>query len=95
MAVIYLAGPMSGIPMFNRPAFNLEAYRLNNQGHSVLNPAMLPDGLTQAQYMSICLPMVITADEVRMLSGWGNSSGAIAEHALALKLCKEITYQKE
>jgi hypothetical protein len=92
---IYIAGPMSGYPMFNRPAFNLEAYRLDGLGYAVINPATLPDGLSQTQYMSICIPMVIAADEVRILSGWQKSPGAIAEHALAEKLGKVISYQNE
>lgn len=47
MAKIYIAGPMSGLPNFNRDAFNLEAERLHTLGHIALNPAILPDGLEQ------------------------------------------------
>ncbi|HED2900646.1 TPA: DUF4406 domain-containing protein, partial [Citrobacter freundii] len=52
---IYIAGPMTGIPKYNRPAFHFEAIRLASEGHVVLNPATLPDGLSQPEYMDICL----------------------------------------
>jgi hypothetical protein len=81
---------MSGIKGHNRPMFNMVAAELTEQGHSVLNPATLPDGLTQGQYMQICLPMVAVADELVMLSGWERSEGAKIEFLLAKKSCKTI-----
>ncbi|AIJ07342.1 DUF4406 domain-containing protein [Edwardsiella anguillarum] len=90
---IYIAGPMSGIPKFNRPAFHFEALRLSTLGHVVLNPATLPDGLSQPEYMDICLAMLRCADAIFMLPGWQNSAGAKAEFALAKKLNLEIIHQ--
>lgn len=90
MTIIYIAGPMSGIKDFNRLLFNKVAAELTEQGHSVLNPAALPDGLSQGQYMQICLPMVAVADELVMLPGWERSEGAYIEFCLARKSGKTI-----
>jgi len=66
---IYIAGPMSGLVEFNRPAFMLTAAKLAGRGHVALNPAILPDGLSQAEYMDICLAMLRCADAIYMLEG--------------------------
>ena len=90
MTIIYVAGPMSGIKDHNRPLFNMVATELSDQGHSVLNPATLPDGLSQVQYMQICLPMVAAAHELVMLPGWEQSEGAYIEFLLAKKSGKTV-----
>lgn len=36
---IYIAGPMSGYPEFNFPAFNAAAKKLRDEGWTVFNPA--------------------------------------------------------
>lgn len=90
--IYYIAGPMSGLPNFNRDAFNAAATKLTASGHTVLNPATLPDGLSQAQYIDICLAMLRCATHVQMLRGWDDSRGAFAERALALKLGLTVEY---
>lgn len=92
---IYIAGPMTGLVEFNRPAFMFTAAKLTGHGHVALNPAVLPDGLTQAQYMDICLAMLRCAEVVYLLKGWEASPGARAEKALAEKLEMQIIYQEE
>lgn len=87
---VYIAGPMSGLPEENRPAFFAMAERVKAKGHIPLNPAILPDGLQQHEYMAICLEMVKMADRVLLLPGWKNSLGAKAEWSLARKLGKTI-----
>lgn len=52
---IYIAGPMTGYENFNREAFHRAKDALKREGHTVLNPAVLPDGLTQPHYMDICM----------------------------------------
>ncbi|EFO1500376.1 TPA: DUF4406 domain-containing protein [Escherichia coli] len=90
---VFISGPMTGYAGFNRAAFNDAERMLKSEGCTVLNPAVLTDGLTQAQYMDICLAMVRCADTVFMLSGWEASAGARTEHALAEKLGHRILYQ--
>ncbi|EFH3355529.1 DUF4406 domain-containing protein [Escherichia coli] len=90
MAKIYIAGPMSGLPGFNRQAFNRAAGHVVRRGN---DPAILPDGLEQAEYMDICFAMLRCADEIFLLDGWQQSAGARAEYALAQKLGVKIQHQ--
>ncbi|MBJ9598068.1 DUF4406 domain-containing protein [Citrobacter werkmanii] len=92
---IYIAGPMSGLVEFNRPAFMFTAAKLTGRGNTVLNPATLPDGLSQAEYMDICLAMLRCAEVIYLLRGWEASPGARVEKALAEKLDMQIIYQEE
>ena len=90
----YIAGPMTGHAKLNRPAFLDAATQLRkNIGRVVLNPATLPDGLEQAEYMDICLAMIRSADTVYLLHGWEQSAGALAEYHYAKKIGKQIEYQ--
>ncbi|STM08767.1 phage protein [Escherichia coli] len=92
MAVIYIAGPMTGYKDHNRTAFFTEAMRLAADGHVVLNPATLPEGLSQQQYMSICIPMLMCADAIYLLECWVDSAGALAEYVMALKLNMPVSF---
>lgn len=82
---IYIAGPMSGLPEFNYPAFNAVAVELRAQGYHVENPAENPAPHCQSWlgYMRLAVAQLITCDTVYMLPGWRDSRGARIEHALA------------
>ena len=89
---VYIAGPMTGLPDFNHPAFNAYAAKLEAEGCIVLNPAILPMGLEHYQYMLIGQSMLVVADEVHLLPGWVNSKGALMEHQWATCSGKRIHY---
>ncbi|RLV60994.1 DUF4406 domain-containing protein [Parashewanella curva] len=90
---IYIAGPMSGIEGNNRFIFHAAAEFLRSDNIIILNPASLPIGLTEPEYMQICLSMLQCADEIYLLDGWEQSKGARSEKTLAEKLDLEIVYQ--
>lgn len=95
--VIYIAGAISGDVESNRHKFMAAKHRIlaSSSKAVILNPAELPVGLTQAQYMSICLPMVMASDTIFMLDGWEKSPGASAEFELAKKLNLKIVHEGE
>ena len=92
MKKIYICGPMTGYEDFNRDAFFNAAAKISQSCNIPMNPAMLPDGLTQAEYMAIDLAMLQVCDVLWALPGWRESKGALAEIAIAEKLGLTIVY---
>lgn len=92
MKRIYIAGPMTGLPEFNYPAFNAEAARIRALGYHVENPAenKAPECGTWQGYMRAALRQMLMCDSVAMLPGWGKSKGALIEYNLAKSLGLEI-----
>lgn len=82
--VVYIAGPMTGLPDHNFPAFNHAEAQLSDAGYRVLNPARHGSGEgTWADYMRHDLADVITADGIALLDGWQASKGATLEVQVA------------
>ena len=89
---LYTAGPMSGIPDFNYPAFRTAEQQLTMAGYNVLCPVDSEQhndtGKPQTWdwYMRHALRMVLDAEGLAMLPGWENSRGAILEVHVARSL---------
>ena len=89
---IYIAGKITGNPNYRRE-FAIAENVYGSHGHIVLNPAALPDGLGEAaDYMRICLPMLLSADCVVLLPNWKDSGGAKIERDLAVYLGMKTLY---
>lgn len=87
--IIYLCGPMTGLPALNRPAFIAAECSLSDAGYIVINPARngLPPGAPWINHMRRDIAaMVNAADAVATLPGCESSRGAIAEIGLATAL---------
>lgn len=89
MSRVYIAGPMTGLPAKNYPAFAAEAARLRALGHEVINPAEVNAGLEHegwAACMKRDIPEMLKCDAVQLLPGWLKSRGVKVEVTLARAL---------
>ncbi|GAB4059244.1 DUF4406 domain-containing protein [Uliginosibacterium sediminicola] len=95
--VLYLSGPMTGLPGFNYPAFNAEAARLRALGYTVENPAENPEPTCKswAGYMRIGLLQLLRCNVIVLLPGWQGSRGARIERFIARILDMRIVYAGE
>lgn len=91
---IYIAGKITGEPNY-KEKFDIAATSLEAQGHIVLNPAELPEGMLPADYMRICFAMIDTADAIYLLKDWYSSSGASIERNYAMYTGKSILTEGE
>lgn len=85
---IYLAGPMTGLPQYNYPAFMVQATRLRGLGYHVENPAENVHPIDQSWngYMRVALTQMLTCDAVALLPDWHLSRGACLENDIATQL---------
>ena len=92
---VYLAGPMTGLPELNFPAFTQEAERLRDEGLQVLNPADhgIVDGADWADYLRHDITGLASCERIHLLRGWTKSKGACLEMTIAKALGMTVTYQ--
>lgn len=92
MIRIYLAGPMTGLPEFNYPAFHAEAARLRQLGYHVENPAEnnAPADTTWSGYLRLALTQLIACEAIALLPGWDKSKGARLEYHVASELGMQV-----
>lgn len=80
MTTLYIAGPMSGYPDYNRAAFDKAARQLADVGYQVVDPAPYEqDGWTWSDYLKRDLPLMLGCDGVATLPDWQCSRGGSLE----------------
>jgi len=94
---VYIAGPMTGLPLFNKPAFNKAAQQLRHAGFSVISPAELYPHTDRSweYYMKAGLAALLQCDAILMLDGWESSRGAKLEFKVASALKLQVLYQAD
>lgn len=92
----YIAGPMTGIPEYNFPAFMQAQNKLEQEGWGVFNPAEhdiktgfnpetdAPTKEFLEAAMRWDVESIMRSDAIFMLPGWRESTGAVAEFWLAM-----------
>lgn len=82
---VYIAGPMTGLPDFNYPAFFAAEKALREAGCEPINPARTQgrEGCeTWQDFMRAALRDIADADGIALLPGWHNSRGAAMEYRI-------------
>lgn len=92
--VIYIAGKINGDADYRRK-FKEKEMQLRIAGHTVLNPAIQPHGLKNADYMRICFAMMEAAEAVLFLDDWKESKGARLEFAWCEYVGKRMLFDGE
>ena len=93
--LLYLSGPMTGVPEFNAPLFRSVAGELRRQGYRVFVPHDLSkhdQSLPWALYMRWAIRALMDCDEIVMLPGWKESKGAMLEYQIASALGMPIRH---
>lgn len=86
---VYVAGPMTGLPEFNYPAFFAASDALREHGYEPINPAR-KEGRAGCRswldFMRAGIRDVAECDGICLLPGWGDSRGAALEAHVARSL---------
>lgn len=88
---IYIAGKITGRENYKADFKSIEE-KLIEQGHTVMNPSILPEGFEQTDYHHICMAMVDICDAVYFLPTWTDSKGSHLEMGYARAKGKEIIF---
>lgn len=87
---IYIAGKIAGDKRYK--AKFAAAKNLQAADHVVLNPATIPQGMSNADNMRLCFAMMEAADVVLFLRDYQESQGAMLEWAWCQYVGKQTCY---
>lgn len=85
---LYLCGPVTGLPDFNRPAFSQAAQALRESGYDVFNPVEngKPTDAPWSEHMRADIKGLMDCRAMAVLPGTAHSKGASLEIHIATEL---------
>lgn len=94
MMKAYIAGKIKGDAEYREKFEHAKGF-LKREGFTVLNPAELPEGMSPADYMRICMAMMDSSDVVAFLPDYERSKGAQLEWAYCQYVGKQTMYLEQ
>lgn len=91
---IYLAGPMSHRPLYNRPTFDAAARYLRGLGYAIESPSefcrgfelVYPAADLWRACMAVAIPRLLSCNAAAFLFEWQESRGARLEYLIARRM---------
>lgn len=87
---LYIAGPMTGYPLCNYPAFYAAQERLTRLGYLTVNPADSGNAASYRQILKADMLRLLECDGIALLPGWADSTGARAEVTIGMSLQMDV-----
>jgi hypothetical protein len=90
---VYISGPMTGKPDYNRAAFEVAEAYVKHRGDEAVNPFDIQcAGKDWASYMREDIRALTTCEGIVVLPGWEGSRGACLEVHIARELGLAFTF---
>lgn len=87
---LYIAGPMTGYPDCNYPAFYEAQKTLTALGYLTVNPADSGNAASYRQILKADMLRLLECDGIALLPGWASSTGARAEVTIGMALQMDV-----
>jgi hypothetical protein len=89
---LYLSGAITSDSNYREKSARVQA-RLEEEGHEVISPLLLPDGLLHHEYLHVDYALIDICEGVYFMIDWKMSTGAIKERHHALREGKIVLYE--
>ena len=94
---IYISGPITGTDDYML-RFAVAEERLQQEGHTVINPAKVSAGMpkqtSHEEYMKLAICMLDMCEAIFLMKNWNASEGATEEFMYAVDTGKVITFEQ-